>query len=235
MADDLESLQKLFEEKKVAPELFEAAKSLAEAEKARGIKETNKANKEAEKFRKAKIAFEQIARDFGIERFDDPESAASEIVTKYKSVAEKGGSIEGEVKALKSRLDKSELEKQQAIEKGRVASIKSKVFNDFNEKLVAPGLHLDSLISKGRLTLADDGESVVWKDGDGEADFKSGLQKYVLENKDSAKNQTQPGARSAASKSKQTGVKTITQAELDAMRPRQRAEFFKDGGELAAE
>lgn len=233
--DDLESLQKLFDEKKIAPELFDAAKTLVEAEKQRGIKESQKANKEAEKFRKAKIAFEMVAKDLGIDKLDDPESVAAEILSKHKNAADKGSTVEGQVKALQKRLDDADKEKQDLISKNRSAGIRSKVASEFEKRLYSHGLHLDNLIAKGRLALADDGEDVVWKSGDDEVEFKTGFEKYVAENKDSAKNISKPGAKSSGSSPKGKQANTITQADFDAMKPKEKAKFFAEGGVMAAE
>jgi hypothetical protein len=231
---DLESLKTLFDEKKVAPELYEAAKALVEEEKNRGIKEASKANKEAQSFRKHKIALEELAKANGLEKIDDPEAFVGGILDKMKGAGDKESAVTRELAEIKKTLKAKELKEAELEEKAKRVTIKSKAFAEFEKSLIGAKLHLEDVIRTGRLTLAEDGETVVWKKDDDEIPFEEGLRAYVAENKDSAKNTQKPGAKSKPGSSAKPNGNQKTVSELETMSAREKALFFKNGGEQIA-
>jgi hypothetical protein len=230
LSDDVKVLFESTDEKvkavltAIAPKVEEAFDK-SEAEFA---KNKSRVNAEAQALRKHKIALERLARENGVDKVDDPEEFVNEFSIKLKGTKEKETSVEQQLKLIQKKLEDAEKKTQQAESEKRVASVKAKAQAEFSKFLYAPSLHLNQAIDGG-LTIADDGESLIWKDGEDILDFSEGLKRYVSKHKDDAKNTQQPGASSTKGKrgSSSRDTNTITQAEYDAMQPIERARFAK--------
>lgn len=215
--------------KKVLAEIAPKIEEAFNASEQEFIRNKSKVNQEAQALRKHKIALERLARENGVEKIDDPETFVNDFSTKFKGTSEKTSTIEQQLKIIQQQLADQKNETIAAKKKGLEASVKSKASSDFNKYLFASGLHLNQAIAQG-LTLADDGETLLWKDGDEFVDYSKGLAKYVSEHKDDARNLSQTGAGSSGNKKKSGSSKqeaTLTQSEFDAMEPQERAKFAK--------
>jgi len=190
----------------------------------------SKLNTESQALRKYKIATENFARLNGIEKLDDPEGFLSEIQSKLKGSTEKNNSVEQQLKLITKKLEDQEKETLSAKRKAAEASVKSKASADFNKMLHAPNMHLSQAIAEG-LMVGDDNETLMWKVGDDYVDYSKGLATYIAKHKEDAKNIQQPGANSTKGKKGSGSSKqeaTLTQAEFDAMEPRERAKYAKE-------
>ena len=228
-----DEVKALFDNKdeKVKAALAEIAPKIEEAfDKSENefAKNKSRVNAEAQALRKHKIALERLARDRGVEKVDDPDEFVNEIQAQLKGSKEKETSVEQQLKLIQKKLEDSEKKAQTAESEKRVASVKAKAQAEFSKFLYAPNLHLNQAIAAG-LTMAEDGESLIWKEGDDILEFGEGLKRYVNKHKDDAKNTQVPGASSTKGKrgSSSKAESTLTQAEFDAMTPIERGRYAK--------
>jgi len=194
------------------------------------ISDRRKLNAESQALRKHKIAFEKIARESGIDKVEDPDEVANQLLVKFKGTTEKSTSVEQQLQLIKQQLEKQTNETIAAKKREISASVKAKASADFAKFLFSPNLHLERAIDKEGLTIAEDGETLIWKDGEEVVDYQKGLANYITRNKDGARNIQQPGAGSTGKKKVNGSSKqesTLTQAEFDAMEPIERARFAK--------
>lgn len=198
-----------------------------DASEAEFAKNKSRVNKENELLRKSKIAFEKVAKETGIEGTDASE-VAELLLTKFKGNSEKTGTFEQQLKIIQQQLADQKNETTIAKKRALESSLKAKTLIDFQKFMQAPTLHLNNAIAEG-LTLADDGETPIWKDGEEIIDYVKGMANYVSRHKDDAKNLQQPGAQTT--KGRQSSSKTensITSTEYDSMSPIQKAKWGKE-------
>ena len=229
-----EELKALFDSKdeKVKAQLTEISAKVEaafDASESEAAKNKSRVNAEAQALRKHKIALERFAKDNGFEKVDDPDAVLSEIQSKLKGSSEKTTTFEQELKSIRKKLEDAELRTAKAESEKRIASVRAKAQADFSKLLHASSLHLTQAIASG-LTLADDGETLVWKNDDDVTDYPKGLARYIAEHKEDAKNLQQPGASSSKGKrgSSSKADDTLTQAEFDGMSGMERAKYAKE-------
>jgi hypothetical protein len=223
-----DEVKALFDDKVKPSEILSKIEEAFDARENEFAKNKSKVNAEAQALRKHKIALERLAKEHGVEKLDDPDDFVNEIQGKLKGSTEKNSTIEQQLKLIQKKLEDADNAAKAATAKARDAGVKAKAQADFAKHLHASGLHLNQAIANG-LTLADDGETLIWKDGDDVVDYQKGLAKYIAEHKDDARNLQQPGAGST--KGKRVSSKnndTLTQAEFDSMSGIEKAKYAKE-------
>jgi hypothetical protein len=229
----LEEIKTALTEKK-AEELIADVISLVEVEKTRGIEEKRKANNEAQSLRKYKIAIEKHAREAGIETVEDADSFLNDLIEKAKT-GEAGGKALKDKDALAKKFDElerkfklKEQEAQTASAKAKQATIRAKLMNDLKDEIHAAGDVINSrLIGRSAVDLADDGETIVFVNGDERIDYRAGLDKFLAENSDIRKNKQIGGGGGAPPTGINKGQSTVTQTQLDGMTGKERGAMGK--------
>lgn len=173
-----------------------------EAEKQRGIEESRKANNEAQNLRRFKIALEKIGyqKDTDVDAFVDTLKVAT---TKAGEADQAKMSLEQVVKELNTlKNDYTKTSTELAAEKQRAdelklnatkKTLKSKLADVLRDRVYGHDFVIDSLITNGEVSLADD-ESVVFKSGDKTIDLNAGVAKLLETRTDIVRNGQKPGA-----------------------------------------
>jgi hypothetical protein len=195
-------------------ELVADIAALVESERQRGIAERQKANNEAKGLRERLKKHEAIVAKVAAKLDFDPTDDSLDIDEVLES-AGKGRQATGELaelakqlKAVQKSLGDSETrrlaaEKQSAdqavkIQRKTLAEKLSKGLTDEAGKprVVGADLLVRSLIDDGRVKLSEDGNTVVFVNGDGEVAFDAGIKAVLDERKDLLITTQQPGAAS---------------------------------------
>ena len=178
-----------------ATDILEFIRSAVENEKQTGITLKRKANSEAQNLRRWKTKLEELGYDG-----DDPEAIAEWL--KQKAPPVKEGEPNPEIEKLRREFKKAQdalAEKTAEASKVKATSdsraIKAKLTEALRDKVYGHDLLADTLISSGRVKLADD-ESVVFVNGEDELDFEKGVKRLLESRPDLLKNTQTPGAKS---------------------------------------
>ena len=194
-----------------------------EAEKQRGIEESRKANSEAQNLRRFKIAVEKLGyqKDADLEEFMGGLKVATEKAGQADQAKMSLEQLTQELSKLKTDFTKTSTElvaerqradeiKQNSIRR----TLKSKLTDVLRDKVYGADFVVDSLITSGQVSLADD-ESVTFVDGTNKLGLEQGIQKLLETRSDIVKNTQRPGASSTAPAGKP--VARYTQEQINSM------------------
>ena len=180
-----------------AAEIMEFVRSAIENEKQTGISSKRKANAEAQNLRRWKTKLEELGYDG-----EDPEAMAEWLAKQKAPAAPDANQPNPEIDKLRKEFKRAqEALAEKTAEAARVKAtadsraIKAKLTEALRDKMFGHDLLADTLISQGKVKLADD-ESVVFVNGEDELDFEKGVRKLLESRPDLLKNTQSPGAKS---------------------------------------
>lgn len=222
----LEDLEKLFEEKGIKDAMTDV-KALVDAEKQRGISETQQANKEAQALRKYKQAIEKLGL-----KGDALDDGVSELVKKLESLKDSKPATEFEALAktvndLNDRIMKSETEKAQLKQSSARKTLESKLTNALKGKVQSDSFVVKALLNDNMFAVDEDGETVFYRDGDTKLDFSKGVEKFLASNPGIVINGQIGGA--GGSGTGDTQKKQMARGAFDALSPADKIKTVKDG------
>lgn len=173
----------------------------------------------------------------------DPDSPDPSFAKKIKEQLEAGSKagetltaeqrrmkeLEGRLTELSEKYTANETKLQQA-EAAKLKSVaKELLLPKLKGKIFGANAYVEGLVSSGSVTLDKDGKSLVWKDADS---FDKGLEQFFESNKEDLVNTQTGGAGVGNVGGSSTGSKVMVRSEFDKMEVTQRAQFFKDGGQV---
>ncbi len=208
-----------------------------EKEKKTGIDAASELRQEAAKLRKHKIALEKLSPLLGISSPDEVEGKLSEIETLLKK-GDKAKGSETELAKLTGKLDEfsRKFDELGAKEKRtRMTALKARLTADLKDKVHAADFVVDSLISSNAVDFAEDGDSIVWRDGDKVMDYKSGTEKFLSERKEILKNTQSGGSGSTTSHRLPSGKPVYTPESIKSLSGKDKARAMQEVNEGKAE
>jgi hypothetical protein len=208
-----------------------------EKEKKTGIDAASELRQEAAKLRKHKIALEKLSPLLGIISPDEVEGKLAEIEEKLKSAGKAKGS-ETELAKLTGKLDEfsRKFDELGAKEKRtRMTALKARLTADLKDKVHAADFVVDSLINSNAVDFAEDGDSIVWRDGETVMDYKSGTEKFLSERKEILKNTQSGGSGSNTNNRLPSGKPIYTQESLKGLSGKEIARVMQKVNEGNAE
>lgn len=176
-----------------------------EAERQKGILESQKTNKEAQNLRKYKIALEGLGynpEETQLEDFIGSLKSSKEDASKAKETKVTLDSISKDFNNLKSNFEKTQTElanerktAQLLKEKANKSKIKETLRLKLDNEIYGSDLIIESLIALGKVA-TDENENVQFIEGDVKLDLETGVKKFLDSRPDIKKNNQQPGADS---------------------------------------
>lgn len=205
MPKTLEETRAFLEKQEGGAEYVEAIVSSIEAEKQRGILESQKSNKEAQNLRKFKIALEGLG-------FNQEEHQLEDFITTLKTSKEEASeskktkttleSISKDFENLKKNFDASQLElakerklAQELKQKNINSKLKEVLSLKLGQTIYGADLIIDSLITTGKVSV-DENENPIFKDGEKIITIDDGVKQFIEARPDLVKNKQNPGASS---------------------------------------
>lgn len=197
---DLAKLKAALKDAEGSEEIIENVLSAVEEEKERGIELKRKSDREAKGLRAYKKALETIGfkpdehdlDDFLTDLTEAKERLSSGDVTDKSELTKVMKSLE----KLQKQFDEKDAEARELRDKGRKATIRSKLQSAIGDKIYGPTYVINDLITNGKVGL-NESDEVVWIDGDDEVGFDEGLKSFMTTNADIVKNTQRPGGGSA--------------------------------------
>jgi len=187
------------------PTLTDAIVELVESERAKGIAEVQKRNKENQSLRKFKTMLEET----GIQDEDElRELLSSKKETKTSELS---------LKSLKAELDRVKAERDNERLLGKKKTLEAELTNAIGDKVFGSKYLIKSLISDGVVDMVD-GEMVFKYDGEHIA-FNDGVKRVLDENKDSLRTNINGGSKTIKSDAKPSNLESIMKSnDTDAIR-----------------
>ena len=209
-------------------EMYEAISNaiLHERSTGKGIAADEKRKVESMQKALKKLGFSPDEHE--LDSFIDELSKETETGRKSKS---KLTDSERRLLELEKKFD-AEVHRRMELEtKNKHSTIKSKLLKEFSDKMYSAEDKAKILIMENRVDLAEDGKSVIWRDGDSTIDFETGLSSYYNENKSDMKN-SQKGGANGSSGDSSSGGKIMPFTAFDKLGWTERSSFLKDGGKI---
>lgn len=176
------------------PEIMESIAELINNEKARGIDEVSKRNKEAQSLRKYKLALEAA----GLTENDNLEDFLSKKTSKDESLS---------LKSLKQELDRVKAERDNERLFSKKKTIEAELTNAIGDKVYGAKYLIKDLIGSGSVDVID-GE-IIFKHGDEHLSFNDGVQRVLEGNKDMLKANQAAGSKTTKSDAKPGSLDSI--------------------------
>jgi len=192
-----------------------------ETEKSTGIDRHRKANKEAEGLRKTLGSLKEKLSDLGYEDdgdldefFDTLKKSKTEAPESNKELKK----LTKQLADLKTQLDQKTAAESELRDRSKKLRIKNQLGKDLSDKVYAHDYVIDGLINNKQIDIDEDGETVVWMDGDNRVPYDKGLKSFIEKNASLVKNQMKAGAQTTAAQGSSTPGK-LTPEQLSAMSP----------------
>ena len=227
-------------------ELYTAVLSAIDAEKQRGITEKHNANREAQGLRQNLTSLKAIMAELGYTDGADITSWAAETkvaLENGKNGKAKDGELvelktqlarmQGSLQTVQAALETEKTEKAELRTKAQRNLMRSKLTEALKDKVYGSDFLTTSLIAEGLVAVDEDGETVVFKNGDVAVPFDDGVTRLLTERKDIVKNSQRPGGGTDSRPGGGGGkAGTITRAAFDNLTPADRMAHVKDGGKV---
>lgn len=173
------------------------------AEKEKGTTEVKKRNSEAEGLRKFKKAMtDKLGFDPDEHELDDFVADIVDRLKEEKPDPKKDPqykSLQKQVDKLTKTLETERQEKEDLRSRNQRSLMRSKLTKAFDNKAIGADLLADNLINSGKVKVDDDGETVVFVNGDETIEFDKGIEDVLKNRQDLAKNGQKPGGGSSPS------------------------------------
>jgi hypothetical protein len=221
--------------KELSEEKADVIRTAIEAERQKGISESQKKSGEIKK----RMTNENVLRDYYKELGVDPDADMAEQIAILKSklsAASKGENEKiSQLEKAIATLTKKNAEAEQLAEQRRIkfsnAKITEVLTKKIGEKIYASEYVIPNLISSGSVKLTDDEQSVVFINNGLPVELDSGIDGFLKANPGIVRNTQRPGSGGAPG-SGDPGKKQMIQSEWEKLEPKARAEYIKSGGVL---
>ena len=230
----LEEIKKSLEAVENGGSIYENVLKVVQAEKDLAIESTKKVKEEL----KGMSKWKDFANNVGYDGSDDLDTFTEKVKSKMAS-ADNKSDIETRFTSLEARFN-AEVKKREDAE-SKLSEVKAKrtrdvmktaIVNAFKDekgdsKVYAPDLLANELINNGSVKLLDDDKTIIFKDGESNVDFDTGIGNVLEKRKDLVKNTQKPGGGSSTPKQSKFG---ISNQEFNNMTPRDQALYVKEHG-----
>lgn len=216
----------------VGPDKAAIITAALQAEKDRGVSESRKKGEEVKKLLTLANRYKDVLRGLDLDPESDDLETQLETVKKNLGNGKQVPEYEKQLKALTARVDKAEKDAAEKTQRLRTAKLTQKLQGALASKLIdgTPEYIIDGLITKGRVKVSEDDETVLWNENGTDIDFDKGVESWLKSNPSLVKNVANAGGGSAGSGKPQG--KTMKRDAWDNLPAREKASFFKDGGQL---
>jgi hypothetical protein len=205
MPKTFDEVKSFLEKTPEGKDYLEAVISTVEAERQKGVLESQKTNKEAQNLRKYKIAFEGLGynpEEHQLEDFISSLKSEKETASKAKETKVTLDSISKDFNDLKANFEKTQAElakerkqAQELKDKATKSKMKEVLTSKLGNEIYGADLIIESLIAGGKVGI-DENENVLFKEGDTTLDLDTGVKKFLESRPDIKKNNQHPGADS---------------------------------------
>lgn len=187
-------------------ELYEAVSNAINGEKVTGINKVKEANRQIEGLKQYKQSF----LDLGFNP-DDEQADLNNFITDLKTTKDSFGKtkeqlsgketelqkLQNTVAELTSKWESAEKEKSELAKKATNNKIKATLLKEMDSKIYSSTLHAEKMISSGLVSLADDGETILYNTSDKSVSLSEGLPLYFEQNKTDLKAPQKAGSNSS--------------------------------------
>jgi hypothetical protein len=196
--NSLEEVKEVITKIEGGDKIYDAVASIVMAERERGKKESQEANKEAQNLR---TKYKKPLEELGIDLEQDIVSQLKDMKVKATKADELGkGSTKAteEILSYQKRLGEMEKtlaqitkEKEESDHKLRTKAMREALSSEFGDKIYAKDHTITALIADGRVQF--DGENVIFVEGDNKLPLADGVKSLIEGGKVDVKISQKPG------------------------------------------
>ena len=160
-------------------------------------------------------------------RLENGKDAGKKLTDTEKRLLE----MEKTISSLGNKYSESEEKARKYKQSRDNAVIKDALLSKLKGKIYSAEIHAKDIIREGLAVLDEDGQTVLWKNGDDNTDLSKGLQTYMDSHKDDIVNAQKGGGGGSASSGEPSG-KLMNRSAFMQLSPSERVVFTKEGGKL---
>jgi hypothetical protein len=199
-------------------------------EKNRGIEAARKKSDEVKRWMTEANSMKDALREIGLDVDSDIGEQLRGITEKAtgkpKTELEKQVvTLTKQIQQLTQKATESEKKAMESVERYRNTKLSQELSKAFGEKIHASDYVINGLIREGKVTI-NELDEIVFKNGESEIDFKSGVDQFMKSNTHIVKNTQAPGAGSAGGAG--GSAKSMTRAEFDKLDPASKMQLMKE-------